>query len=117
MSKVKVQVQLTENALKDFKVIQNHDNFQISKWGIKYLKELIELSPKSWVDVHRNWDGGIFKISDFIPFDIRGKVDYGATSLDLVVLITHFKLKKVHSKVWFEKIRAESLVDRTLSLN
>ncbi len=37
MSKIKVQVRLTENALKDFKGIQNHENNLVSDWGVNYL--------------------------------------------------------------------------------
>jgi ribosomal protein S21 len=117
MSKIKVQVQLTENALKSFKGIQNHDNFLVSEWGVKYLKGLVELPPKSWLDMYQHWDRGAFKISDFIPFDIRGKVDCDRASLEIVVLITHFKLKKVHSRIWFEKLTEKELRKESAGFN
>ena len=117
MSKVKVQVQLTESALREFKAIQAHQNRQVSEWGLNYLKKLVELPPKSWQTVGHLWHRGIFKVNDFIPFDIRGKVEYGTNPKELVILITRFKLKQAHSRIWFEKINAEEILGRTVGFN
>ncbi len=103
MPKIKVRVQLTEDALKDFKVIQKHKNVLVSDWGVKYLKGLIELPPQNWLGVRRNWDEGVFKTSGFVPFDIRGKVEHYPGRQIVAVFITHFKLKDPQSKVWFEQ--------------
>jgi|HubBroStandDraft_1064217.scaffolds.fasta_scaffold578398_2 hypothetical protein len=93
MPKIEVWVQLTETAVKDFKAIQNSDNFLVSEWGAKCLKELLEFTPRRWLEVRRRWARGIFKIDDLILFDIRGKVEPGADPRILQVFVTHFKLK------------------------
>ena len=93
MPKIEVWVQLTETAVKDFKAIQNSNNFLVSEWGAKCLKDLLEFTPQRWLEVRRRWVRGIFKIDDLILFDIRGKVEIGANSRVLQVFVTHFKLK------------------------
>jgi hypothetical protein len=95
MTKIKVQVQLTESASKEFKAIQVHENYFVSQWGMKYLKGLVDLPPGSWLEVRRRWDGGLFKISDFVPFDIQGKVDCNSAPPAIQVSITRFKLKNM----------------------
>jgi hypothetical protein len=117
MSKTKVQVQLTVEALRDFKVIQNHDNLLISHWGEKYLKGLVGLSSQRWLDLRRQWDNGVFKTGDLVPFDIRGKVEVGPAQTVIAVFITHFKLKKSQSGLWFEKIGSDEFLRKALELN
>jgi hypothetical protein len=105
MSEIQVQVQLAESALKEFKTIQNHENSLVSQWGAIYLTGLVDLPPQSWLVLRRKWTRGFFKMNDFIPFDIRGKVVAQSAAAGIVVIVTRFKLKKQHSKIWFEKNR------------
>jgi hypothetical protein len=103
MPKMKVRVQFTESALEEFKAIQKHENYFVSQWGVKYLKGLVDLPPGSWLDVRRHWDKGLFKISDFVPFDIQGKVDWGLAPSAIQVSITRFKLKNIVSGPGWKK--------------
>lgn len=116
MAKIKVKVQLTEEALKEFREIQSHENGLVSQWGVKYLKGLLQLPAKSWLDVSQRWEKGAFKISDIIPFDIRGKVENGSAAKGIEVFITRFKLKASHSPVWFERLREEKVLNWLLEL-
>jgi hypothetical protein len=111
MPKIQVQVQLTDQALRDFKAIQNHPNVLVSQWGAKYLKGLVELTPGIWLEISRRWDKGVFKMSDFIPFDIRGKVDFNPRALEISVILTRFKLKRPHARIWFDKVRGGEFVN------
>jgi hypothetical protein len=117
MLKVKVRVQLTEGALRGFKDIQEHEDLLVSHWGMKYLQGLTELPSKRWLDVRRHWDGGVFKISDLTPFDIRGKVEYGAAPSVIVVCITHFQLKGSYFPKWSERNRENRIPTRSFRLN
>jgi hypothetical protein len=116
MSKIQVQIQLTDRALKDFKAIQDHPNILVSQWGAKYLKGLVELTPGSWLEISRRWDRGVFKLSDFIPFDIHGKVDFNPRALEISVILTRFKLKRPHARIWFEKIRGGEFLNARVEL-
>ena len=117
MPKIQVRVQLTVEALNDFKVIQNHDNLLVSHWGEKYLKGLVGLSPQRWLALRRQWDRGVFKTGDLVPFDIRGKVEVGPAQPVIAVFITHFKLKKPQSGIWFEKMGSGEFLREALELN
>jgi len=116
MSKIQVRIQLTEKSLKDFKAIQDHPNVLVSQWGTKYLKGLVELTPGNWLEISRRWDKGVFKMSDFIPFDIRGKVDFNPRALEISVILTRFKLKRPHARIWFERVRGGEFVNAGVEL-
>jgi hypothetical protein len=88
-----VRVHLTEDAVKQFQEIQNHDNTTLSQGSLKYLQKLVELPAKHWLEIRRSWDNGVFKIMDVVPFDVRGKVEYGHAEPEITVFITHFRLK------------------------
>ena len=104
MTKFKVHVQLTEDALKDFKKIQSHQNSLLAKSSVNYLKKLIELPGDNWLELRQSGNNGVFKINDIIPFDIRGKVEYGPAQPEILVFVTHFKLKTFEEEYEIKKI-------------
>lgn len=117
MAKVKVRVELTQSALKEFKAIQNHRNKTISEWGEKYLQALIEIPAQGWSQVRERWDQGVFKVGDFIPFDIRGKVDHAPDQAHIRVLVTRFELKQHHSRIWFERLDESPELEKMIGNN
>jgi hypothetical protein len=88
-----IQIQLTDEALREFKEIQNHPQSFVSDKGERYLRKLIQFPLERWQVIQRHWKKSVFRSDSQMPFDIRGKVCYDGSGRVRTVLITRFKWK------------------------
>jgi hypothetical protein len=102
MNRIDIAVELTSEASKEFSEIQNHPEVAISGCGEKYLEKLIRFPWEKWRDIGRDWNSGVFKSGDHVPFDIRGKIFRDPDGGIEKVLITRFRWVKSSLKKKFK---------------
>jgi hypothetical protein len=88
-----IQIQLTNEALREFKEIQGHLQTRVSGEGKRYLRKLIHVPLERWQAIQSHWANGAFCSDRQLPFDIRGKV-CGGPGKPKTILITRFKFRK-----------------------
>ena len=88
-----IKIQLTDEAFREFKEIQEHPHALVSDGGKRYLRQLIKIPLERWQIIQRHWYKGAFRSDHQLPFDIRGLVCYDGAGRLKTVLITRFKWK------------------------
>jgi hypothetical protein len=94
MQRPEIEILFSPEAQKEFTAIQQTARSMERDWARRYLEELLDFPPESWLDLRRSIQGVYFKSDSHVPFDIQGRLIDGSALGEQRIVVTRFRLRR-----------------------